>query len=135
MNQIFKLDCFIKSLEYSNTSSINHLNLAVQLFSLNRHVFQLNAYLYQGRDMLLLDIAGESDPFAKISIANQSIVSKTIDNTVNPTWNQTLSISHIYLYGELEDLIANPPEVIVDIYDEDPFNVNIFYLIFLRINV
>ena len=90
-----------------------------------RHVFEFNSYLYQGREMLLLDIAGESDPFVVVSISNQSIQSKTIDNSVNPTWNQTLSLPEVFLYGSVDDIIRNPPEVFVKIYDSDPFNVRL----------
>jgi hypothetical protein len=99
------------------------MNISIIFIKLEKHCFDLNAYLYQARNLLMLDFAGESDPFARISLKNISVYSRTIDDNINPTWNETLSIPNIYLYGNLEELYQHPPEVVIDIFDEDPFNV------------
>lgn len=105
---------------------VNALGLPSKIFYSERHWFQLNTYLYTGRDMLMLDIAGCSDPFAVINLHNQSVTSKTIDNTVNPTWNETLTLREVCLYGDRAGLALDPPEICVEIFDEDPFGIKEF---------
>ena len=78
--------------------------------------------------MLMLDLVGVSDPYVIVNLGNQSIQSKIIKNSVNPTWNQFLNIPEVFLYGTIEDIKRNPPEIIVNIYDSDPFNVSIILL-------
>jgi len=39
--------------------------------------------------------------------------------TLCPTWNETLVFDDIIVYGLREELIRNPPIVIIEIYDHD----------------
>ena len=39
--------------------------------------------------------------------------------TLCPTWDETLIFDDIVVHGLREDLIRNPPVVIVEIYDHD----------------
>jgi len=39
--------------------------------------------------------------------------------TLCPTWNETLVFDDIVIYGLREELIRNPPIVIIEIYDHD----------------
>ena len=80
--------------------------------------------MLQGRELLKLDIAGESDPFCVVTIGNKSIKSDVFQNSVNPNWNQGFNF-RVILYGTKDEIKNNPPEIIVEVYDEDPFNVNI----------
>ena len=71
--------------------------------------------------MIGLDSSGLSDPFVKIKLYNQSITGKVIRQTNNPAWNITLYLKEVFLYGNLENIIQTPPEIIVEIFDEDFF--------------
>ena len=57
-------------------------------------------------------------------MSNQSVYSETINQTNNPKWNKTLTIPQVNVYGLLDAIVANPPEIIVEMFDEDTFQVN-----------
>ena len=72
-------------------------------------------------------ISGESDPFVRTSVCNQSVTSEIIENTVNPIWNQYLKIPSIVFYGDIDWILKNPPEIVLDIFDKDEFQVFVHF--------
>ncbi len=44
---------------------------------------------------------------------------KVIDETLSPTWDELLIFEEVLVYGRREDIKANPPMVIIEIYDQD----------------
>ena len=44
---------------------------------------------------------------------------QVIDETLSPTWDELLSFEEILVYGRREDIKANPPTIIIEIYDQD----------------
>lgn len=98
---------------------VNQLLLPSKMFYSEKHEFELRAHIYQGRNLLGLDSSGLSDPYINIVIGNQSVKSKRKVQTNNPKWGTTFIIPHIYLYGNLEYILNNPPEIIIEVFDED----------------
>ena len=42
-----------------------------------------------------------------------------IDETLSPVWDELLVFEEILVYGRREDIKANPPTIIIEIYDQD----------------
>ena len=68
-----------------------------------------------------LDDSGLSDPYVIIRICDKLAKCHVKEQTNNPLWNTTIIINRIVLYGTLQNIIHVPPEVIIDLYDEDFF--------------
>jgi hypothetical protein len=47
-----------------------------------------------------------------------------IDETLSPTWDELLIFEEVLVYGRREDIKANPPAVIIEIYDQDKVSLN-----------
>ena len=47
------------------------------------------------------------------------IIVQIIDETLSPVWDELLLFEEILVYGRREDIKANPPTVIIEIYDQD----------------
>ena len=47
-----------------------------------------------------------------------------IDETLSPTWDELLVFEEVLVYGRREDIKANPPTVIIEIYDQDKVSSN-----------
>ena len=46
-------------------------------------------------------------------------LTQVIDETLSPTWDELLVFEEVLVYGRREDIKANPPSVIIEIYDQD----------------
>uniref|UniRef100_A0AAQ5Y546 C2 domain-containing protein n=1 Tax=Amphiprion ocellaris TaxID=80972 RepID=A0AAQ5Y546_AMPOC len=83
--------------------------------------YHLRCYLYQARDLLAMDKDSFSDPYAIVSFLHQSQKTVTVRNSLNPTWDQTLIFYEVELFGDAEDTMLNPPNVVVELYDQDSY--------------
>lgn len=44
---------------------------------------------------------------------------QVIEETLSPTWDESMLFEEILIYGRREDIKANPPLIIVETYDQD----------------
>ncbi len=70
------------------------------------------------------DSTGLSDPYVKATVRNQSVYSHVIKQTNNPKWNSTLIIPEIHVYSSYEEIVENPPEIILELFDQDMLSVS-----------
>ncbi|NWI99660.1 FR1L6 protein, partial [Crypturellus undulatus] len=83
------------------------------------HLFQLRAHMYQARGLIAADSTGLSDPFAKVTFTSHCQTTKIIHQTLSPTWNQMLLFNNVVLYGDREEITQFPPEIVIELYDDD----------------
>ncbi len=65
------------------------------------------------------DKSGLSDPYAKVCINRYSFTTRIVKESVSPTWDQTILISQIKMYGEQSTVDDSPPPVVLEFYDKD----------------
>ncbi|CAB4010062.1 myoferlin-like isoform X3, partial [Paramuricea clavata] len=82
-------------------------------------ICQLRAHLFQGRNLLPSDSDGLSDPFVRLSFGTRSAKSKTIKKKLNPTWDQMLVLESVPIYGDPEQIVENPPDIVLELFDCD----------------
>lgn len=59
------------------------------------------------------------DPYAAVSFGTQSQLSEVMKKTLSPMWDQTLIFDELTLYGPPENVAQNPPECVIEIFDQD----------------
>ena len=83
------------------------------------HKYQLRAYIYQARDMHGSDESGLSDPYAIVSISRYSHTTRVVEKSVCPTWDQTIILDDVFLFGNPDGILQSPPICTVEFYDKD----------------
>ncbi|KOB67239.1 Otoferlin [Operophtera brumata] len=100
-------------------AGLRQSNAPQTIFYAEKHKFQMRAYIYQARSLIGSDASGLSDPFARIIIGDLSQTTQVIDQTLSPTWDETLVFENITLYSTIENIKADPPTVVIEIFDQD----------------
>ncbi|XP_047543400.1 otoferlin-like [Vanessa atalanta] len=94
-------------------------NAPTSIYYIEKHVFQMRAYIYQARSLIGSDSSGLSDPFARVVIEECSATTKVIDETLSPTWDELLVFQDITLYSTMDQIKTEPPTIVVEIFDQD----------------
>nr|XP_019938680.1 PREDICTED: myoferlin-like isoform X3 [Paralichthys olivaceus] len=83
------------------------------------YIYHLRVYIYQARNMTSMDKDSFSDPYAHVSFLHVSKTTEKLRSTLNPTWDQTLIFSDVEIYGDPQNVVQCPPDVVVEFYDHD----------------
>lgn len=75
--------------------------------------------MYQARSIVGSDASGLSDPFARVCFCDQSLSTQVIDETLSPTWDELLIMKEVAMYGVMEEILDDPPTIIVELFDQD----------------
>ncbi len=79
----------------------------------------MRAHIYQARSLIGSDASGLSDPYAMIFITEFSKTTQVIEETLSPTWDELLVFEEILIYSAKEEIIKDPPTIVIEIYDQD----------------
>ncbi|CAJ1079021.1 fer-1-like protein 6 [Xyrichtys novacula] len=101
------------------TGGANASNPPSHLISAEQNQFQLRCHMYQARGLIAADNSGLSDPFARITFLSNCQTTNVINQTLSPTWNQSLQMSSLHLSGNLQYIKAEPPRIVIEVYDDD----------------
>lgn len=75
--------------------------------------------MYQARSLIGSDASGLSDPFARVAFGDQSVVTQVIEETLSPTWDEMMIINEVTVYGQVDEIVDNPPLIIIEVFDQD----------------
>ncbi|XP_056221234.1 myoferlin-like isoform X1 [Seriola aureovittata] len=82
-------------------------------------LYHLRVYVYQARSLTSMDKDSFSDPYAHVSFLHVSKTTEKLRATLNPTWDQTLIFNDVEIYGDPQNVVHRPPDVVVEFYDHD----------------
>ncbi|XP_072315466.1 dysferlin isoform X3 [Eucyclogobius newberryi] len=128
---IFDLECSLGSVEdrsedKSITTTFGVNRPTISCFFDRGTRYHLRCYIYQARDLPAMDKDSFSDSYAIVSFLHQSQKTATVRNTLNPTWDQTLMFYEVEIFGDEENTRNNPPNVVVELYDQDTYGADEF---------
>ena len=69
--------------------------------------------------MYASDKTGLSDPYAVMSFSRYSTKSRVVKESLCPTWDQTMVLIQIRMFGDTQSILASPPPVVLEFFDKD----------------
>ncbi|XP_025898332.1 fer-1-like protein 5 [Nothoprocta perdicaria] len=91
---------------------------------LGRHLagpsyFQLRCYIFQAMDLAPRGAKDTADAVAHVSFVHLSQSTRVLEGTLEPRWDQTLLFERVLLHGDPQGARAEPPPVVVEVFDQD----------------